>query len=202
MRDYYKEAYQKSLAEQMRTSSMQGPTLERNKDTITIDRRTYHARLRRVAIVSAIAAGLIVGAANPVINKMQDENAVKALSQDFKVECLDTATPIFQDEDQHYIDIANYITNEFYDFDIGVYLLDDNTNENEVEEVLQRTYFGSTENYLQSINYKDMKAFGKDMYDRIAQDDEIYSNKVELRDMIEGHRNEIYGLEDRAGLLH
>ena len=202
MRDYYKEAYQKTKEEELRNKSLQGANTTRNGKTITMDIKAYHARLRRVAAISALATGLIISVANPVVNKLQDDKLVKELSQDFKVECLDQATNRVYDANQHYIDVANYITNDFYDFDIGMYLLEDNTNEYELDQVLQRTYFGSLENYLQSINYSDTKEWGKDMRERIAQDDEIYQDKIELSEMITGHRNEQYGLEDRAGLLH
>lgn len=202
MRDYYKEAYQKTKEEELRNKSLQGRATTREQKTITIDKKAYHARLRAVAIITAIATGTIISAANPVINKLQDDKIVKSLSQDFKTDCLDQATDRVYDANQHYIDVANYITNDFYDFDIGMYLLEDNTNEYELDEVLQRTNFGSLENYLQSINYTNTKDWEKDMRKRIAQDDEIYQDKIELSEMISGHRNEQYGLEDRAGLLH
>ena len=201
MKVQYDRNSQTQTEANLRNKSLQGSTGTRKNTKVTMDIKKYHANLRRTAIATAIATGLILGAGSSVVTKMQEDHVVDAMTKDFKECCLDTTAQNAANPEDYYLGVTEYIEN-MYDFDIGMYLLNANTNDAETDRILSYTYYGSLDNYLDSIHYEDIKDWKDDMYDRIVKDDEIYNKKVELRDMLEGHRNEVYGQEDRAGLLH
>ena len=159
-------SYEKIQEETLRRQSLSGENGRKEKDRkIRMNYRDYIRTLKALTCATALATTLIIGGGHVVYKHLKETAILNNLSMEFQMECINKETHRTQDFQHYYYDyedIARYIE-ELDDFDIGIYLFNRQTNDEQTNRVLKYTKYGSMENYLSSNNWENSDEFRREI---------------------------------------
>lgn len=177
--------------EQLRRKSLSGSDGVRSRERrIRMKYKDYVRSLKVLAVTTAVAVSLAIGAGTAAVHHIQDNITVNHLVSEFQRDCINHETHRTQDNEHYfydYDDIADYCE-EMGDFDLGIYLFDANTNDYQTGRVLAYTSYESLDGYLDAHGWEDADEWKKNMREKIVLNHEIEEKKEELRQMAEEHQ--------------
>ena len=152
----------------------------------------FTVRLITGIIISILAGFVLIGGISSGIHTIQDNMVVGSMVHQFHIDCIAPETHRTMDNEHYYYDyddIAHYIET-MGDFDIGLYLFNQNTNDYQTERVLQYTDYETMDEYLGLHNWESTDQWRDDMRNRILAQQEISNHQAELAQMNEEHHLE------------
>lgn len=186
--------YPYELEERLRKNSLSGREGQRTRERkIRMKYKDFIRTLKIIAISSAIAASIVIGAGAKTIDYIHDTMIINQLTSEFQRDCINPETHRTLDNQHYYYDygdIADYCE-EMGDFDLGIYLFCRNAGDYQTGRVLEYTPYKSLDGYLEAHNWESADDWKKDMRERIVLAAEADEKEAELARMRAEHQSQI-----------